>query len=70
MSEKVFPRGMRPVALQATAEKERAEAHPHRHASAKMLLRAMQNTAATEPAPQAPRADRKVRPAKRRGGEK
>jgi hypothetical protein len=40
MKREIFPRGMRPVALKAVSEVERARACPHRHASAHLLERA------------------------------
>ena len=40
MTDKVFPRGMRPVAMDAVSERERAAVCPHRHQSGRNLARA------------------------------
>jgi hypothetical protein len=48
-NDKVFPRGIRPVSLQAVSERERMKAHPHRHASVLMLARAQRIAGATAP---------------------
>ena len=46
MKDSVFPRGMRPVAMEAVSERERAKGRPHRHQSGRNLMRALMAQAA------------------------